>query len=54
MVLDLNDPKSILRWWRIWPERHGQQLNAFAELEPQFAGSIAQAWQLIALEAPRG
>jgi len=39
MVLDLNDPSSIVAWWKVLPERHGSQLLAFGRLRPQFRGS---------------
>jgi hypothetical protein len=47
MILNLNDPASIVAWWQVLPERHGPQLQAFARLRPQFAGAIRAALRRI-------
>ncbi len=47
MHLDLNNPRSIVTWWQVYPERHGPQLSALARLQPQFAASIREARRLI-------
>ncbi|HLO93906.1 MAG TPA: hypothetical protein VK195_06275, partial [Burkholderiaceae bacterium] len=47
MHLDLNNPRSIVAWWQVYPERHGPQLSALARLQPQFAASIREARRLI-------
>ncbi len=47
MHLDLNNPRSIVAWWQVYPERHGPQLSAMARLQPQFAASIREARRLI-------
>ncbi len=47
MILNLNDPASIVAWWQVLPERHGPQLQAFARLRPQFAGAIRVALRRI-------
>lgn len=47
MHLDLNNPRSIVSWWQVYPERHGPQLSALARLQPQFAASIREARRLI-------
>ena len=43
MFLNLQDPDSIVAWWREYPERHWTYLDALAELSPQFRPAIAQA-----------
>ncbi|MCV2367890.1 hypothetical protein [Roseateles oligotrophus] len=43
MILNLTDPASIVNWWKVLPERHGPQLQAFARLRPQFAQPIRVA-----------
>lgn len=48
MFLDLNDPSSIVAWWRVWPERHGEFLVHKLKLSPQFAPGIRAAQRLIA------
>ena len=47
MLLNLNDPNSIVSWWKVLPERHGPQLRAFAHMRPQFAAAIKSAQRLI-------
>lgn len=51
MILNLNDPASILAWWQVLPERHGSQLLAMARLRPQFALPIQAALQRIRADA---
>lgn len=48
MLLDLNDPLSIVRWWEVYPERHGPLLQDLAQRLPQFRSGIHQAQRLIA------
>ncbi|WP_458232730.1 hypothetical protein [Roseateles sp. P5_E8] len=48
MLLDLNDPTSIVAWWRVWPERHGEFLMHKLRSSPQFAPGIREAQRLIA------
>lgn len=48
MFLDLNDPASIVDWWRVWPERHGGFLEQKAKLSPQFRPAISEAQRRIA------
>ncbi len=43
MFLNLQDPDSIVAWWREYPERHWIHLEALADLSPQFGAAIAQA-----------
>lgn len=47
MILNLSDPASIIAWWKVLPERHGPQLEAFERLRPQFALPIRAAWRSI-------
>jgi hypothetical protein len=47
MTLDLTDPASIVRWYRVCPPRHGPQLAVWARVWPQFAESIKRAGQLL-------
>ena len=46
MIVDFKDPAGILAWWRIYPARHGPQIEAFAAIYPQFADSIREASDL--------
>lgn len=47
MILNLNDPSSIVAWWKVLPERHGAQLLAFGRLRPQFSSPIRTALKRI-------
>jgi hypothetical protein len=51
MILNLNDPASILDWWQVLPQRHGSQLLAMARLRPQFAAPIQAALRRIRADA---
>ncbi len=48
MLLDLNDPESILQWWQVLPERHDGVLEQTLRLSPQFAPAITEAQRRIA------
>lgn len=50
MFLDLNDPASIVAWWRIWPERHAEFLTHKLTASPQFAPAIREAQRLISTD----
>ena len=43
MQLNLEDPQSIVRWWRDCPERHWVYLEVFEARSPQFRGAIREA-----------
>jgi hypothetical protein len=47
MFLDLNDPRSIVEWWRVWPERHSAFLTHKLTSSPQFAPCIREAQRMI-------
>ena len=40
MLIDLNDPKSILAWWKVFPERHYAMLDYWIERRPEFAANV--------------
>lgn len=48
MLLNLNDPVSILTWWQILPERHDEYLTHKARVSPEFAPAINEARRRIA------
>lgn len=48
MLLDLNDAESIVRWWKVLPERHDGVLEQTLRLSPQFAPAILAAQRRIA------
>lgn len=48
MLLNMNDPESILKWWRVWPERHDAYLEHVLKSSPEFAPSIRAAQSHIA------
>lgn len=45
MLLNLNDPDSIVGWWLTFPERHDAYLEHVARHSPQFGPAIRQARQ---------
>lgn len=47
MLLDLNNPQSIVAWWEVFPERHGPLLANWAQRRPEVRGAIALASQMI-------
>ena len=47
MLLDLNDPESILKWWAVYPARHGALLSDWSHRRPEYRAAIAQARALI-------
>ncbi|SEL10702.1 hypothetical protein SAMN05216359_105206 [Roseateles sp. YR242] len=47
MLLDLNEPSSIVTWWEVFPERHGPLLADWAQRRPEVRGAIALASQMI-------
>lgn len=48
MLLDLKDPESIVRWWKVFPARHDGALEQTLRLTPQFAPAILEAQRRIA------
>jgi hypothetical protein len=51
MLLNLNDPTSIVAWWRVCPERHDGYLEVLLANRPQFATAIRTAQRQIAMSA---
>jgi hypothetical protein len=51
MLLNLNDPTSIVNWWKVWPARHDKHLHALLANRPQFAAAIRSARRQIATNA---
>jgi hypothetical protein len=47
MNVDLNNERSIAKWFRLNPKRHGPQLAAMARLWPQFAEAIRKAGEML-------
>jgi len=48
MLLNLNDPRSIVSWWRVCPARHNDYLETLLATRQQFAGAIRRAHRQIA------
>ena len=48
MQLNLNDPSSIVQWWRVCPDRHASYLQVKLKLSPDLAPSIREAQRQIA------
>ncbi|OYT92266.1 MAG: hypothetical protein CFE43_09280 [Burkholderiales bacterium PBB3] len=48
MIVSLNDPASILNWWKVFPERHDAFLEFKLRASPEFAPAIREAQRRIA------
>jgi len=48
MIVSLNDPESVLRWWKVFPERHDAFLEFKLKVSPQFAPAIREVQRRIA------
>jgi hypothetical protein len=48
MFLDLQDPDSIIQWWKVFPARHDGVLEQTLRLSPQFSPAIKEAQRRIA------
>jgi len=51
MLVDLNDPESILAWWKVWPVRHSDFLEYKLRASPEFAPAIREVQRRIAADA---
>jgi hypothetical protein len=55
MQLNLNDPESIVTWWKVLPDQHSAHLDDKIEVSPEFAPAIMETHRRIAEEPePRG
>jgi len=50
MVVNLNDPDSMLAWWKVWPARHDGFLEFHLKASPQFALAIREVQRRIAAD----
>jgi len=48
MLLNLNDPDSIVAWWTVLPDRHDAYLSHKVRVSPEFAPAINEARRRIA------
>lgn len=48
MLLNLNDPDSIVAWWTVLPDRHDAYLAHKLRVSPEFAPAINEARRRIA------
>jgi hypothetical protein len=48
MMMNLNDPESILAWWQVLPDRHDSYLDYKLRASPEFAPAILEARRRIA------
>ena len=46
----MHDVESVLRWWRICPQRHGAQLQAIARLRAELRPVVAEVRRRARLE----
>lgn len=47
MLLDLNDPASIIEWWKVYPARHGALLRDWADRRPDVRPAIISAGRMM-------
>ena len=43
MLLDLNNASTIVEWWAVYPQRHGQLLADWVHRRPEHRGAILEA-----------
>jgi hypothetical protein len=48
MLLNLNDPESILAWWKVYPDQHQNYLDYKLKANPEFAPAILEVQRRIA------
>lgn len=48
MLLNLNDPDSVVAWWTVLPDRHDAYLSHKVRVSPEFAPAIHEARRRIA------
>jgi len=48
LQLNLNDPDSIVSWWRVFPVRHDAYLEMKLRMSPDFGPAIKEAQRRIA------
>lgn len=48
MLLNLNDPGSIVAWWTVLPDRHDAYLSHQVRVSPELAPAINEARRRIA------
>jgi len=51
MLINLHDPESVLRWWRVWPERHHPLLEFWLKTRPEAAPSIREVQRRISMDS---
>ena len=54
MELNLNDPDSIVAWWRVLPDQHSGYLDHVLLARPQFRPAIKEAQRRIATDPALG
>lgn len=47
MHLNLNDPSSIVAWWKVFPEQHQNYLDFKLKASPEFGPAILEALRRI-------
>lgn len=47
VIIDFNDPESIARWLRVWPERHTKLMRGLWRLWPDCRDAMAKAAKLL-------
>jgi len=50
MQLNLNDPDSIITWWKVLPDQHSVYLDHKLKVSKEFAPAIMEAQRRIAEE----
>ncbi|RYG88000.1 MAG: hypothetical protein EON59_05745 [Alphaproteobacteria bacterium] len=47
MLLNLNDPASIVAWWQVLPDQHDVYLDHKMKVSPEFGPAISEAQRRI-------
>ncbi|WP_343630673.1 hypothetical protein [Roseateles sp.] len=50
MLLDLNDASTIVEWWAVFPQRHGELLADWAHRRPEHRHAIMEARRRISAD----
>jgi hypothetical protein len=50
MLVDLNDPASIVAWWAVYPQRHDACLDGWTRSYPELAPAVREAQRRIAAD----
>lgn len=47
MIYDFTNPHDVVRWYRVDPKRHGQQLKWLSEFRREYRWAIKEAGKML-------